>query len=184
MHSRMWGKVGYMVVKLDMSKAYDRYEKKYCCTWGHIFTSKFCCFASWGNATRLLENYGEKYRNAQSSNTAVSIKWTPPPNGCFKANWDIALNRKTKWMGIGVIIRDDQGLVSSTLCQTKEGFLEPVTAEVMGTLCTIELCKDLGLQMLFWKGMQSRWYRPSINRDAKLLLWTYFGRYSCSSAYI
>jgi ribonuclease HI len=88
----------------------------------------------------------------QSDETEVSIKWTPPPNGCFKANWDIALNKQTKWMGIGVIIRDDQGLVSSALCQTKDAFPEPVTAEAMGALCAIELCKDLGLQDVILEG--------------------------------
>ncbi|XP_059454995.1 uncharacterized protein LOC132185207 [Corylus avellana] len=55
-------------------------------------------------------------------------------------------------MGIGVIIRDSQGLVSAALSFTREGFPEPTTAKSMGALCAVEFCRDLGMQNIIFEG--------------------------------
>jgi hypothetical protein len=48
---------------------------------------------------------------------APVIKWKSPEVGWFKENWDVALDRTTKCMGIGIIIRDHWEMVNAALAQ-------------------------------------------------------------------
>ena len=45
------------------------------------------------------------------------IKWTKPPEDCYKANFDAALFANNNTTGIGVVIRDCNGNVLSALSQ-------------------------------------------------------------------
>ena len=49
--------------------------------------------------------------------TAHAIKWRPPIAPCVKANFDGAIFSQDGLAGIGVIIRNEQGLVMATLSQ-------------------------------------------------------------------
>jgi hypothetical protein len=48
-------------------------------------------------------------------------------------------------VGLGVIIRDQQGKVWASKCQTKQGFLDPTTGEAMAALMAAELCMEMGI---------------------------------------
>ena len=47
---------------------------------------------------------------AISATTQPRIKWKPPSISAFKVNFDAALFSDQQWTGVGVIIRDGQGL--------------------------------------------------------------------------
>jgi hypothetical protein len=48
-------------------------------------------------------------------------------------------------MGIGVIIRDEEGLVTAAKSLTISAVLEPAAGEAMAALHAAELCRDLGI---------------------------------------
>jgi hypothetical protein len=72
-------------------------------------------------------------------------KWRAPTHGFYKANWDIAISLDKKCMGIGVIIRDEEGLVTAAKSLTISAVLEPAAGEAMAALHAAELCRDLGI---------------------------------------
>ena len=74
------------------------------------------------------------------------IHWTPPLQNLFKTNWGIASCKEKQRLGIGIIIRDYKGLMYAAQSQTVEIFLEVTTAEAVGALRVMELCKDIGIQ--------------------------------------
>ena len=49
---------------------------------------------------------------------------------------------------MGVVIRDQQGRVWASKCQTKQGFLDPTTGEAMAA----ELCVEMGLTKVQLEG--------------------------------
>lgn len=59
------------------------------------------------------------------------VQWQNPSGGFFKANWDIALKSDVGRCGVGVIVWDSKGLVSTTLSQILEVCPKPVIAEAM-----------------------------------------------------
>lgn len=61
-------------------------------------------------------------------------KWTPPPAGQCKVNWDVSIDSKHKRMGFGIIVRDHNGLVSAAKSEVAQILQEPVTGEAMGAL--------------------------------------------------
>lgn len=90
------------------------------------------------------------------------MRWIPPPQNCFKANWDVALCADKKWMGIGVIVRDFMGFVCPAFSQTRVVCAEAVIAESMGVLSATEFCRDLGLQEVISKVKQKWWLMLSM----------------------
>jgi ribonuclease HI len=55
-------------------------------------------------------------------------------------------------MGVGVIIRDAEGLVVASLCSTVPSITDPPTAEAIAAWKAAELCHALGLQRVILEG--------------------------------
>jgi ribonuclease HI len=79
-------------------------------------------------------------------------KWSKPPDGIFKVNWDAALAMDKSGIGVGVIIRDGNGLVTAALSRTVNARMDPTTAEATAALHAVELCRDVGVQNLILEG--------------------------------
>lgn len=45
------------------------------------------------------------------------VCWSPPPDGCFKANFDTTYFEDSDLAGIGVVCRDQFGQAIAALCQ-------------------------------------------------------------------
>ena len=80
------------------------------------------------------------------------MKWCPPPAGFYKANWDAATSGDQNRTGVGVLIRDERGLVIAVLSKTIFAKLDPQIAKATAPLQAVELCRDIGVQDIFLEG--------------------------------
>ncbi|XP_059446504.1 uncharacterized protein LOC132178058 [Corylus avellana] len=78
--------------------------------------------------------------------------WRAPPNGWFKANWDARVNRRKGCVGIGVVIRDHQGKMWASKCQTRPGLLDPLAAEAVASFMAAQLCLEMGIRQVQLEG--------------------------------
>lgn len=62
----------------------------------------------------------------------VSLKWKNPPHGCYKINWDVAIDSVTKRTGIKIIGRDYPGQVIATMSHTHCYISKPVVVMLEG----------------------------------------------------
>ena len=49
-------------------------------------------------------------------------RWHPLPFGWYKLNWDIALDSRTKHLGIGIVARDHNGFLIAAQGKRMLGF--------------------------------------------------------------
>ncbi|XP_059431505.1 uncharacterized protein LOC132165008 [Corylus avellana] len=82
----------------------------------------------------------------------AGVRWSAPLQGWVKANWDAALDRKSGWMGLGVVIRDSQGNMVAARCEVQKGSLVPAAAEAQAFLLAVQLCRELGLEHVHFEG--------------------------------
>jgi ribonuclease HI len=78
--------------------------------------------------------------------------WTAPNSGGKKANWDVAINKAQGNVGVGVIIRDENGWIVAAMSRTRQGLLEPTTGEAFGAFQAARLITELGLQNIILEG--------------------------------
>jgi hypothetical protein len=65
---------------------------------------------------------------------APGQRWHAPPEGVYKANWDAALNIQNERIGLGSVIRDQEGNVKATQCIVWSGRFEPGTVEALAAV--------------------------------------------------
>jgi hypothetical protein len=49
------------------------------------------------------------------------VSWQPPPTSKYKVNWDMAVDKNHGHIGIGIVVKDYEGIVLATRSTTKSG---------------------------------------------------------------
>jgi ribonuclease HI len=94
----------------------------------------------------------EKKEALPSNSEQQPVHWMAPTPGYLKANWDAGFDRQNGRLGMGVIIRDQQGKMWASKCQTKEGVLDVTTGEALAALMAAELCVEMGITKVQLEG--------------------------------
>ncbi|KAF7809654.1 reverse transcriptase [Senna tora] len=79
------------------------------------------------------------------SSEKVGVKWVPPCDGCFKINSDATFSNPGERSGVGVVIRDNMGVVvdGASLCTRAPSCFG---AEALALLKGMEMAESLGLK--------------------------------------
>ncbi|KAJ1375555.1 hypothetical protein SESBI_50880 [Sesbania bispinosa] len=85
--------------------------------------------------------YGTSSATSTSNPSNVSC-WSRPTCGTFKINVDAAHAGEDKW-GIGIVVRDDKGMVLAAACRRIVSLPDPGVAEAMGARLAIIFAKDM-----------------------------------------
>ncbi|GLT53802.1 hypothetical protein SLA2020_270480 [Shorea laevis] len=75
--------------------------------------------------------------------------WKAPPDGVYKINWDAAIDKSRRIMGVGVIVRDGEGEVVAALHSSQMGIMDPATAEAYAAWKAVQFGRDWGFLRLF-----------------------------------
>jgi len=78
--------------------------------------------------------------------------WSKPPQGYFKMNWDAAVDRDQKWMGVGIVSRDSNGKVIASKCSYHRYISDPLVAEALGAKLCVEFGIFLGIKSVVIEG--------------------------------
>ena len=79
-------------------------------------------------------------------------RWRAPVMGWYKANWDVGIDRANERLGVGIVVRNSEGLVMGAKSITKPGLFYPTSAEAVGAPIDARFCKDLDIQDLILEG--------------------------------
>ena len=80
------------------------------------------------------------------------IKWKPSSSSAFKVNFDAALFPDQQWTGVGVVIRDGQGLPIAALCKRSKCFHSVDDAEALAALEAMQFAMEIGIQDAEFEG--------------------------------
>ena len=99
-----------------------------------------------------------EYRAAQQwtirtrTSVRTGARWSPPPDGWYKANFDAATFKEDERTGIGVILRNNKGLVMASASQNIQLMTSMVEMEAMAAIRAIELSSELGFDRVIFEG--------------------------------
>ncbi|XP_042954585.1 uncharacterized protein LOC122290995 [Carya illinoinensis] len=86
------------------------------------------------------------------TSSRLSSKWIAPPPNVFKVNLDAAIDRVNSKLGIGVAVRDSEGLFVATLCSSMDLDPDLLLGEVVAARRATSFCVELGLADFILEG--------------------------------
>ncbi|XP_030939879.1 uncharacterized protein LOC115964767 [Quercus lobata] len=90
--------------------------------------------------------------HATISRTARAVRWRLPPETCVKVNFDGAVFSRDGLAGIGIIIRNEQGLVMAALSQQIPLPTSVEMVEVLAACRALVFAKELGFDRVIVEG--------------------------------
>ncbi|XP_075665304.1 uncharacterized protein LOC142634963 [Castanea sativa] len=82
----------------------------------------------------------------------ISVRWSPPPVGRIKVNFDGALFKDIGKAGIGVIIRDSNGQALASMSEQASLPFSPDIAEAMAAARAVSFAQELGYTSFILEG--------------------------------
>ena len=68
-------------------------------------------------AKAMVVEFLEANKHTSNPGPRLVARWSPPPENCYKINFDAALFDHLGYAGIGVVVRDHRGEVMAALSQ-------------------------------------------------------------------
>ncbi|XP_059429145.1 uncharacterized protein LOC132162954 [Corylus avellana] len=87
----------------------------------------------------------------QQPNLVVQ-RWKKPPFGVVKFNWDAAVDKERERMGIGIIVRDHNGLILAAYVASRQYITDPTTTKALVAWKMVELCVCMEFQNVILEG--------------------------------
>nr|POE50556.1 putative ribonuclease h protein [Quercus suber] len=106
-------------------------------------------------ASQALDTFHDSVSGVpkQSRNSPqTQIRWSPPPAGRIKVNFDGALFKDIRKAGIGVIVRDSTGQAIASLSEQASLPFSPEIAEAMAAARALSFVQDLGFSSFILEG--------------------------------
>ena len=88
----------------------------------------------------------------QSLGSQARVAGKPPPSGSFKVNIDGALFPKTKQAGVGVIVRDEEGVVVTAMSRKLDYLLGALAIKPKALEFGVTFVEDVGLRDAVFEG--------------------------------
>ena len=100
----------------------------------------------------VQEFWDANHREQQLPARRPPVRWPPPLEASYKANFDAAIFDGTSFVGIGVVFRDHSGSIISTLSQRIESFHLVELAETLTAGRAVMLARELSLFDVIFEG--------------------------------
>ncbi|XP_042987158.1 uncharacterized protein LOC122315356 [Carya illinoinensis] len=82
----------------------------------------------------------------------IQVKWSPPPKNMFKMNWDAAVDKTKCRVGIGVIVRDHRGQMTTALRKRRSLYPGHALAKTCGAYEATKFGLQLDLSQVVLEG--------------------------------
>ncbi|XP_075645311.1 uncharacterized protein LOC142616321 [Castanea sativa] len=126
--------------------------------------------------THLSKTWLVEFQARQVSQVSILIhtqptrcRWKPPPLSCFKINFDRANFPKEKKSSIGVVIRDNRGLVIASCSNVVHQMLGSSDIETMAAMWALTFASNVGVRRAVLEG-DSMAVITGLREDEKVLV--------------
>ncbi|XP_030945152.1 uncharacterized protein LOC115969601 [Quercus lobata] len=99
-----------------------------------------------------MEFFEVHQRPPNAVHNVPHVKWSPPAEGGYKANFDAAFFESSELAGIGVVVRDNSGNVMGALSQKISRPQSVEHAEALAACRAVILVKELLLSQACFEG--------------------------------
>lgn len=119
---------------------------------GRVFSAPFKLIAT---ARQMVDEFSLVLQRPSGMTRGIVLsrdRWSPPPCGFLKINWDAALDLVKQRTGIGVVIRDEVGGFYAAQAKAIPFVMDPSMAEALGAWIAVKLGCELGLSQVHLEG--------------------------------
>ncbi|XP_042965938.1 uncharacterized protein LOC122299618 [Carya illinoinensis] len=119
-------------------------------TTSHALWSCPAAIDVWAESLKVTQKWKSEETDLRSERR--NVRWSRPREQAVKANWDAAVDKKEGKVGIGVVIRDEEGEVLVATGEQMNYMTDAAIAESFALRKALEVCRDLNFNNVWFEG--------------------------------